>query len=942
MSSDNRQPEEIAREHIDQLLRQAGWVIQGRKQINLHAGRGVAVREFPIPGGEIDYLLYLDRKVIGAIEAKKYGETLTGVEPQSKRYSDGFQAVADEKGYPCWELPLPFHYISTGIETVLVDLRDPAPKPRDLFAFHKPKTLAAWVQEGSALRKRLQLLPPLNGDGLRDVQVQAITNLERSLAAAKPKALTKMSGGAGKTYVGAAESYRLLKFAGMRRILFLVDRRNLGRQAYDEFTNWITPDDGRKFGEIYNIQLLRSNAIDPAASVVITTMQRLYAILRGEAETDDEIEESSLFELESGVDQTPVEVVYRPDLPIELFDFIWIDECHRSIYGKYGQVLDYFDAFKSGLTATPTGITYGYFDGNVVTDYSYEQSVIDGINVDFKVFRIKTEISESGSVIGQGETVRLRDRATRKTSYLELDEELDYDEKKLDRQVVARDQIRTIIRTFKAKLPEIFPGRTEVPKTVIFCKDDSHAEDVLKIVRDVFDADWYFAQKITYKSQGNTDDLIRDMRNDPRFRIAVTVDQISTGTDIKAIECLIFMRYVGSRSHFDQMKYRGVRTIDTTDLKAVTGSADEKTHFVLVDCVGVSDDDRAWTETKPLDRDPTVPLKKLLEQLAMGVAKPELLTTLAARLALLDKRLSDNQKAEVDAKTGTSLTGIAELLVEAADPNKAELDAKAALGEADDGVPSGGEVVFLEGREVIEPNEGQVAEAREKLVAVAVEPLMKPEVRQLITTLQKTVEQVIDLVSQDKLLFAGPVDRGGAEEIVKSFKEFIEAHNDEYVALKALYSAPYRRRLTLSEIKKLAEAIKSPPYFLTPEKVWEAYEKIEASRVKGHGGKIPADLVSLLRFTLGQDDELVPHREIVRLRFDLWLQEQGGPDKFSAEQLRWLEMVRDHMEESLTIEKDDFDLEPFLQEGGMVGARRAFGQELETLLEQLNDMVVAA
>jgi type I restriction enzyme R subunit len=943
MPSDNRYPEQIARDNIDQLLRQAGWVIQDLKDMNPFAARGVAVREFPIPGGEIDYLLYVDRKVIGAIEAKKEGETLASVEPQTKRYSEGFKAVADEKGYPYWELPLPFNYISTGVETVFVDLRDPSPRPREVFAFHKPETLATWMQDGSSLRKRLQLMPPLPTEGLRDVQVQAITNLEESLAAAKLKALTKMSGGAGKTYVGAAESYRLLKFAGMRRILFLVDRRNLGKQAYDEFTNWITPDDGRKFGEIYNIQLLRSNTIDPAASVVITTMQRLYSILRGEAETDEEAEETSLYELEASADQTPVEISYRPDLPIELFDFVWIDECHRSIYGKYGQVLDYFDAFKTGLSATPTGITYGYFDGNVVTDYSYEQSVIDGINVDFKVFRIKTEISENGSLIGKGETVKLRDRATRKPSYLELDEELDYEKAKLDRQVVAPDQIRTIIRTFKEKLPEIFSGRTEVPKTVIFCKDDSHAEDVLKIVREVFDADWNFAQKITYKSEGNTDDLIRDMRNDPRFRIAVTVDQISTGTDIKAIECLIFMRYVGSRTHFDQMKYRGVRTIDPTDLKAVTGSADEKTHFVLVDCVGVSDDDRAWTDTKPLDREPTVPLKRLLRELAMSMtgAKPELLTTVAARLARLDKRLSDNQKAEVDEKAGKSLTEIAELLVEAADPNKAELDAKAALPRDDEAAAAEGQIVVLDGTEVIEPTDEQVAAARDALVEVAIEPLMKPEVRELITTLQSTVEQVIDLSSQDKVLFAGPVDRGAAEEVVKSFKEFIETHNDEYVALKALYSAPYRRRLTLGEIKELAEAIKAPPYFLTPEKVWLAYEKIEASRVKGHGGKIPADLVSLLRFTLGQDDELVPHKEVVRLRFDLWLTEQGA-EKFSAEQLRWLEMVRDHMEESLTIEPDDFDLDPFIQEGGMVGARRAFGVELESLLDQLNEMLVAA
>ena len=605
MSQDNMHPEQRARDNIDKLLQAAGWVVQDNKTKNIGATRGVAVREFPIPGGFIDYLLYVDRKVIGAIEAKKEGAILTNVEPQSKGYSEGFAQVAEEKGLPYWQLPLPFHYISTGIETVFVDLRDPAPRPREIFAFQKPEKLAEWFGEGSSFRARLQEIQPLDGSALREVQVEAISALEKSSKENRPKALVKMSGGAGKTYVGVATTYRLLKNAKAKRVLFLVDRLNLGRQAYDEFSNYVTPDDHRKFGELYNIQLLRSNTIDPSANVVITTMQRLYRALRGEEETPDDIEETSLFELEAGADEEALEVAYTPAVPIELFDVIWIDECHRSIYGKYGQVLDYFDAFKFGLTATPTNLTYGYFDGNVVTDYSYEQSVIDGINVDFLVYRIKTEISSGGSTVAEGETVKVRERATRKLSYRDLDDVLTYDAKKLDRAVVAPDQIRTIIRTFKEKLyTEIFPGRKEVPKTVIFCKDDSHAEDVLKIVREEFNAGWDFARKITYKADDNTDDLIRDLRNDPRFRIAVTVDQVSTGTDIRALECLLFLRFVGSRVQFEQMKYRGVRTIDSDDLKSVTASAETKDHFVLVDCVGVTDEDRAWTEAKPLDREP--------------------------------------------------------------------------------------------------------------------------------------------------------------------------------------------------------------------------------------------------------------------------------------------------------------------------------------------------
>jgi type I restriction enzyme R subunit len=922
ISEDYFTPEARARaENIDRLLREAGWAVQRFKQMNIGAARGVAVREFPTPTGPVDYLLYVDGEAIGTLEAKKEGITLTSVEPQSKRYSDGFAEAAAEKGYPYWALPLPFHYMSTGIETAFVDLRDPEPRPRDVFAFHRPEWLAASVEKGASLRAQVQRLPALSPDGLRGNQVEALRGLERSYAENKPRALVHLTVGAGKTFVAVAGSYRLLRFGGATRILFIVDRKNLGRQAYDEFSNYVLPDDGRKFGDVYNVQLLRSNTIDPAASVVITTLQRLYSILRGEKELAEELEDESLFEIESGADQAPVEVVYNPKIPIELFDFIWVDEAHRSIYGKYGQVLDYFDAFINGLTATPSAFTYGFFHGNVVTEYTYEQSVIDGINVDFSVYRIRTEITESGGEIGKGETVKVRDRYTRKQAYRELDDEMTYDAAKLDRAVVAPDQIRTVVRTFKEKVcTEIFPGRAEVPKTVFFCKDDNHAEDVLKIVREEFNAGWEFARKITYKSEGSTDDHIRDLRNDPRFRIAVTVDQVSTGTDIKPLECLVFMRFVRSRTLFEQMKGRGVRTIDADDLQAVTGSATEKDHFVIVDCVGVTDEDRAWTETKPLDRDPTTPLKGLLQQVAMGISKPDLLSTVASRLSRLEKKLGEEQLQEVEEKLGQPVKEVAQALVKAADLDHHEAVAAAELER--------------------DPTEAEVREVGKRLAAEALKPLQNPEAREAILSAQRDLEQLIDIGAKDTLLYAGPVDRAGAEQVVQTFKRFLEEHHDEYVAIKAFYGQPVRRRVSLAEIKKLAEAIKAPPYYLTPEKVWAAYEQLEASKVKGHGGKIPADLVSLLRYALSDDGELVPHRDIVRLRFQIWLTEQGGEERFTPAQMRWLHMIRDHVEESLTIERDDFDLDPFAQAGGLMGIYRDFGAEFETLIEQLNDRLV--
>lgn len=931
MADDYLTPEQKARfEKIDPRLGEAGWVVQRFKEMNLAAGAGVAVREYPTPTGPVDYALYVDRKLVGTLEAKKAGEVLTKVEVQTRRYADGLEQDAQAKGLPHWRLPLPFHYTSTGEQTMFVDLRDPIPRPRETFTFHRPDTLCDWAKEEESLRTRLQQLPPLDPSGLRTVQVEAIEGLEASLAESRPRALVKVTGGAGKTYLGAAETYRLLKFGGMKRVLFLVDRLNLGRQAYDEFVNYVTPDDGRKFGDIYTVQLLRKNKIDDAAAVVITTLQRFYRTLRGDTDTPEDLEETSLFEIEALADETPVEVSYRPDLPIEKFDLIWIDECHRSIYGKYGQVLDYFDSFKFGLSATPVGATYGYFDGNVVKDYTYEESVIDGINVDYAVYRIKTEISEGGATVDEGEVVKVRDRLTRKTSRRTLDDELTYDKKKLDRAVVAPDQIRTVIRAFRDRcLPEMFPDRSEVPKTLIFCKTDSHAEDVLKIIREEFAGDWDFAKKITYRAEGKTDDLVRDLRNDSKLRIAVTVDQLATGTDVRALECLIFLRFVNSRTYFEQMKYRGVRTIDVNDLRAVTGSATEKERFILVDCVGITDEGHAWTAAPPLERDRTVPLDSLLQQVAMGVTSDEVLTTVGARLKRLDKRLDEEQRDEIQQLLGKPLAEVARDLVVAASPDKQEDAAIAARGEPDDPIA-----------DIKPPTDEEIAAVAEQMVTAATEPLLDAKAREAILNAQRDLDQIIDVITQDTLLSATVVDRDEAEQVVETFKEFIETNRDEFIALKAFYEAPYRRRLTLPELKKLADGIKKPPYLLTPERVWDAYEKLESARVRGHGGKIAADLVSLVRFTLGEDDELVPHREVVRLRFDLWLTEQGESEKFTAQQLRWLEMVRDHVEESVTIDTEDFDLDPFAQAGGLIGAHQAFGDELAAVLAELNERLV--
>ncbi len=593
-------PEAKARQTIDSMLEASGWQIQNYAERAIDASLGVAVREYPLKlNQKADYLLFIDGDAVGVIEAKPAGTTPSGALQQAERYRASLPI--DLPSLPRF----PFAYASTGVETYFRDIRDPDSRSRQVFAFHTPDALWDEGNEVTTLRENLRdELPkhPLEKDVLWNCQFEAITELEKSLAESRPRALIQMATGSGKTYVAVSSVYRLIKFANVKRVLFLVDRNNLGRQALREFQNYTTPDDGRKFTELYIVQHLTSNVIDEVSEVCITIIQRLYSMLKGEPDYESDDEESSAFEQETE-DSPSQEVVYNPNVPIDTFDLIIVDECHRSIYGKWRHVLEYFDSLILGLTATPYSQTLNFFNKNLVYEYRHEQAIEDDVNVGYYVYRIITEITESGSTVAEGSYVARRDRDTRKLAWEKLEEDEAYTGNQLDRDVVAEDQIRTIIQTFKDVLfTDLFPSRTYVPKTLVFAKDDSHAEDIVKIVREVFAKGDDFCQKITYRSD-RPEDLIRRFRTQFDPRIAVSVDMISTGTDIKPLECLLFMRSVRSSGYFEQMKGRGVRTISTDDLHSVTSDATKKTHFIIVDAVGVCESVK--TDSQPRIGEPS-------------------------------------------------------------------------------------------------------------------------------------------------------------------------------------------------------------------------------------------------------------------------------------------------------------------------------------------------
>jgi type I restriction enzyme, R subunit len=596
-------PKDKSRAGIDAKLSACGWIVQNKQEMDLSAGPGVVVREFATTAGPVDYALFVDRIFCGVVEAKAAGTTLSGFSEQASGYLSG--APDHLPGSPEQRR---FEYVSTDTETIFRDLADPEPRSRHVFAFHRPETLRLWLTQPDTLRARLRHMPLLVTDGLRTCQVEAIEGLEHSLAQDDPRALIQMTMGAGKTFTACTACYRLLNYASVRRILFLVDRRNLGNQTAREYAGYHPPGTGRLFTELYNVQKLGPAGLDSTAAIVISTIQRVYSVLTGK-ELLEEAEDTSAFE---HADDEPKLVVYNPKVPIETFDLIVTDECHRSIYGSWRQVLEYFDGFIVGLTATPSPHTLGFFNRNIVAKYPYERSVVDGVNVGYEVFRIRTRISEQGSRVEKGFTIPIRDKKTRAQRYETLGDDLVYTSRDLDRSVVAPNQIRTVLETYRDTVfTELFPGRTTVPKTVIFAKDDNHAEQIVEITREVFGKGNDFAKKITYRvTDADPEQLIKQFQNDFNPRIAVTVDMIATGTDVKPIEVLIFLRDVRSELYFEQMKGRGVRSISNTDLRAVTPDADAKTRFGLIDAVGVTES--AKILSAPLDRDRKIGFDKLL------------------------------------------------------------------------------------------------------------------------------------------------------------------------------------------------------------------------------------------------------------------------------------------------------------------------------------------
>jgi type I restriction enzyme R subunit len=631
-------------------------------------------------------------------------------------------------------------------------------------------------------------------------------------------------------------------------------------------------------------------------------------------------------------------VVYNPRYTPEFFDFIIIDECHRSIYNVWQQVLDYFDAFLIGLTATPDNRTFGFFNKNIVSEYTHEQAVLDNVNVGCDgTYLIETERSKEGGQIISSLTpiIERRERLSRKRRWEQLDEDVNYTPSQLDWDVVNPTQIRSIINEFRNSWEKIFPGRKELPKTLVFAKTDSHADDIIKVIREEFGEGNEFCKKITYATgKGDSAEkedpksILTAFRNDYYPRIAVTVDMIATGTDVKPIECLVFMRDVRSKNYFEQMLGRATRTLDYENLRHISPSATQrKLGYVVVDAVGVTKSQK--TASRQLERKPTVSLKDLMMSVATGAHDEDTLTTLAGRLARLDKVMTPKEKEKFAELCDTPVITIAANLLNAFDPDKIDEAVHEKYGNL---IPA-------------DKLPEYTAKASEELATTTSAPFNLPEVRDYIENVRKSHDQIIDNVNIDKVTFSD-WDTDQAEkagEVIDTFTQFIEDNRTTIDALEIIYNQSYKNRpITLGMVKELYAALIAAS--LPPEKLWMAYSirQPEKVREKSVVNQL-ADIISLVRFQLGQTTELNTFSSDVARRFQSWtFEKQRGTLKFTEEQMDWLRMIRDHIAASMSVTVEHLDLSPFDGKGGRGKFYELFGDGYESILNEMNYALLAA
>ena len=828
-------PEEKARQKIDQWFTDAGWEVINRDDYEPTC-TAVAIREGLLKGNlEADYFLFINGKAVGVLEAKR-------------EETDAFSSIVCEQAalyarsvpniYQTYQKPLPFIFTSNGKELYFCDFREQDHYFKQIMTIPTPHELVKKL----GINDYFAGLPTLRKKGLRDCQYEAITELEKSFRAGQNRALMVLATGAGKTYTACLAAYRMLSYTPMRRVLFLVDRNNLGKQAEGEFGTFRLTENGEVFSTIFTVNRLRSSSIPSDSSVIISTIQRLFSFLKGDAIEDNEDDDEN----------EPTEEVAlppNPNLPHDYFDMIIVDECHRSIYGNWRKVLEYFDTARLvGLTATPIPETMAFFNNNRIVNYTLEKSIVDGVNVDCRVYRIKTQVTETGGAILEGEKFKEETRYTGEVKTVSSKETKTYTNKELNRSVINPAQIKLILSTYRDVVytelfndPQREPNMDYLPKTLIFALNEAHATNIVQIAKEVFGrTDDRFVQKITY-SAGDSNELIRHFRNDKDFRIAVTCTLVATGTDVKPLEVVMFMRDVESLPLYIQMKGRGVRTIGDEQLRNVTPNAFSKDCFYLVDAVGVTEHEKTIPTATDEATTKIITLRELLECISHGYISDEYLKRLAATLARIFNKADDSQRKEFARLSHDDMKELSARIYDALE--KSTLPPFVSTEKPN-----------LERKGLVSPLANH-ADARRYLLILAAG---------FVNTL---------MPGEDTLISKG-FSIEDAKNTTEAFEEFCRENADEIEALRIIYNNE-GEPITYSMLKDLEHKLKMANNHFAPKQIWNSYAILSPSKVKRSTTKEESDaltnIIQLVRYAFRQIERLDSVVTTSKQYFNLWL-----------------------------------------------------------------------
>lgn len=871
-------PEEKARVKIDKQLNNAGWDIVDRQ--DYLPNYAMAVKEALMQGGkESDYLLFVDNRAIAVVEAKKESDSLgPKVASQAEHY-----AKTPQNWYGLWFQGLiPLVYLANGNKIYFKNmLTDPDGDYVELGEMHSPKKMLQLIGKKS----EYGALPRIEKRGLRDCQYDAEVNLEKSLKQGKKKALAVLATGSGKTYLACLASYRLLNYTSTKRVLFLVDRNNLARQTETEFSLFDRTENQQPMSSLYQINRLK-NKDDIGGDIVISTIQKLFAVLTGQTITDDDEdkEDEKFFSFkDTDSNQTVVSLGNDLKLPPDYFQFIIIDECHRSIYGKWQSVLNYFrGATILGLTATPTPEAYAFFNDNIIEKYTYDDSVVDGVNVPARVYRIKSNITEHGGTINTGDEVVEITRSGKEIDSYTATGRIDFAPTQLDRSVIVPDQMRKVLTAYKDSIyTDLFPDRDEIweyiPKTLIFAKDDNHATEIVNVVKEVF-ADKFkngvapdkFVQKITY-SAGDSNALIRDLRTDKEFRIAVTVTLVATGTDVKPLEVVLFMNDVKSDVLYTQMKGRGCRVINEDKLREVTPNANTKECFYIVDAVGVTEHDKTIPKPKGPggEQKPKVPtLEQLLEYLSHGEVSDDNLALLRDYCASINMRYENNVLFGRHLNIFISDYGFA--------PKTLAYQINTALSQG-----------------TLPPftSASNDNSARNSLISCL---MLNLDARKKLLELHRGYYAISP--GEDEIIDKG-FTKEASKSFIDSFEKYLNDNADKIEALRIIYNSE-DTVITYSMLSDLRDKLLSENRLFTPYNIWSNYKMLDTNGdvedldVK-QNIKALTHLIQLVRFVYKKTDKLKSLLKGYSQRFTLYCGQAQRP--LSPDQQEIMKAIADYI-----------------------------------------------